>query len=71
MADLAVTPLDQLATSKEVAEYLRVNPETLERLRANGEAPPAFRVGRQYRYRWSEVEVWLQSQAEVREHDAA
>ncbi|MGH2597650.1 MAG: helix-turn-helix domain-containing protein [Actinomycetota bacterium] len=48
-----------LATPVEVADYLRVPLRTIYRWRYAGEGPPALRVGRHLRFRWSDVEEWL------------
>jgi excisionase family DNA binding protein len=48
-----------MATPADVAEYLQVPVKTLYRWRYAGEGPPAYRVGRHLRFRWSDVEGWL------------
>jgi excisionase family DNA binding protein len=45
-------------TSDEVIAFLRVNPRTLYRLIRGGDFP-AVRVGRQWRFRRSDLETWL------------
>lgn len=52
-----------LATPHEVAAYLRRTPKTLRNWRCLGIGPAWIRVGRDVRYRWSDVERWLTSQA--------
>ncbi len=44
---------------KELAEQLHVSCQTLYDLRSQGRGPTGFRVGRQLRFRRSEVEAWL------------
>jgi excisionase family DNA binding protein len=56
----------ELITAAEVAKQLNVDVRTLHRLRMRGEGPPAYRIGRTFRFRSSEVEEWLQSQALIR-----
>jgi excisionase family DNA binding protein len=56
----------QLATLAEVAAYLQVPPKTLHRWRSVGEGPPALKVGRHLRYRWRDVEAWLQTRGDRR-----
>jgi excisionase family DNA binding protein len=51
--------LRPLATPTEVADYLRVPLRTLYRWRYAGDGPPAFRIGRHLRFRWTDVEEWL------------
>jgi excisionase family DNA binding protein len=48
-----------LATPVEVADYLRVPLRTIYRWRYAGDGPPAFRIGRHLRFRWTDVEEWL------------
>lgn len=45
-------------TSDEVISVLRVNARTLYRLIRSGDFP-AVRVGRQWRFRRSDLEAWL------------
>jgi excisionase family DNA binding protein len=45
-------------TTEEVIGFLRVNAQTLYRLIRAGNFP-AVRVGRQWRFRRSDLEVWL------------
>ena len=53
---------DQLLTVQELAEYLAVPVATIYQWRYRKEGPPGFRVGKHLRYRWSEVETWIESQ---------
>jgi excisionase family DNA binding protein len=53
-----------LMTEAEVAEYLRVTVRTLATWRAEGRGPRPLRVGRGIRYRRSDVDAWLERQAE-------
>ena len=45
-------------TVSEVAEYLRVNPQTVYRKAKAGELP-AVRIGRAIRFRKAELEEWM------------
>ena len=51
----------RLATLGEIARYLQVPPKTLYAWRYKGEGPPGYRVGRHVRYRWADVQEWLES----------
>ena len=51
-----------LGSRPEVAEYLHVPVATLERWATRGEGPPYSRVGRHTRYRWDDVDAWLDAQ---------
>lgn len=57
-----------LATVGEVAAFLRVPPKTLYRWRYAGEGPPAYRVGRHLRFRWGDVEAWLEDRGKAPEN---
>ncbi len=52
-------PSEQLATTQEVADYLRKPPHTLECWRSRGEGPKYRKVGRDVRYDWADVAAWL------------
>lgn len=46
----------------EAARLLRIHPKTLQKLTRTGSVP-AYRVGRFWRYRGTDLEMWLQSGA--------
>ena len=50
----------EVMTVSEVAEYLRLNPQTVYRKAKAGELP-ALRIGRVIRFRRSELDHWLKS----------
>ncbi len=52
--------LAEVMTVSEVAQYLRVNPQTVYRKAKAGELP-ALRIGRAIRFRRSELEAWLKT----------
>jgi excisionase family DNA binding protein len=54
----------RLATTEEVSEYLNVPVNTLYDWRRRGLGPKGSRVGRFIRYRWSDVDSWLDRQAQ-------
>jgi excisionase family DNA binding protein len=53
----------RLATRAEVAEYLGVPSGTLTQWAHKGTGPRYTRVGRHARYRWSDVDKWLEKQS--------
>lgn len=54
---------ERLATIEEVAEYLGKTVNSLYVMRHRGTGPRSSKVGRTVRYRWSDVEKWLDEQA--------
>lgn len=54
-----------LATPEQVSEYLGVPITTLHQWRYKHTGPKACKVGRHLRYRWADVEKWLDEQAKV------
>lgn len=52
---------DPILTIKEVADYLKVNERTIYRLAAGGELP-GFKVGNSWRFKQSELELYIASQ---------
>ena len=51
--------LDQLLTVEDLAKYLEVPVATVYAWRHRRQGPPGFRVGRHLRFRWSDVERWI------------
>ena len=54
--------MNDVMTVSEVAEYLRVNPQTVYRKAKAGELP-AVRIGRAIRFRRTELEGWMRTGA--------
>lgn len=52
---------DVFLTTEEVLEYLQINLRTVYRLIKAGRIP-AVRVGRQWRFRKADIDLWLQGQ---------
>ena len=52
--------LNDILTVSEVAEYLRINPQTVYRKAKAGELP-AVRIGRAIRFRRAELDAWLKT----------
>lgn len=57
---------DEFMDPQGLAQFLRVPLGTVYRWRQHGEGPRGYRVGRHVRYRLSEVEAWLERQADPR-----
>lgn len=53
----------RLATTEEVADYLQLSVPALLQMRYMGRAPKASKVGRGLRWKWSDVDEWLEARA--------
>jgi excisionase family DNA binding protein len=51
--------LDSVITLSQLAAQLGVSVQTLYDLRSQGRGPRGFRVGRELRFRVSEIDAWL------------
>ena len=56
---LSETGLGPVVTLSQLATQLGVSVQTLYDLRSQGRGPRGFRVGRELRFRVSEVDAWL------------
>lgn len=52
------TELETAIDSRATARILGLSPITLQQLRARGDGPPFFRIGRTVRYRLGDVIAW-------------
>jgi excisionase family DNA binding protein len=50
---------DRLLTVEDLADYLGVPVTTIYAWRYRRQGPPGFRVGRHLRFRWNDVELWI------------
>ncbi len=55
-----VTVIEQVVSLSELCAHLHVSAQTIYDLRSQGRGPRGFRVGRELRFRVSEVEAWLE-----------
>lgn len=53
-----MSELERWVSSKEVAEYLGINKDTLQRWVTNGKIP-GHRVGRLWKFKISEIDMWI------------
>lgn len=53
----------ELLRESDVARRLGISTNTLRRMRRRGEGPPEQAFGRLVRYRWTDVEQWLDRRA--------
>ena len=51
--------IEQVLSLSELCVHLQVSVQTIYDLRSQGRGPRGFRVGRELRFRISEVEAWL------------
>lgn len=49
----------QLLNVPEAAEYLRMAPQTLAKMRCEGTSPPFIKLGRRVLYDLAEIDQWL------------
>ncbi len=52
-----------LATPHEVSEFLEIPLQTLHLWSSRGIGPRVIKVGRHNRYRWEDIDSWLETQA--------
>ena len=57
-----VTKREPLATTAQVAEYLGRSPQTLRWWRSTGQGPTYSGRYAGVRYRWADVDAWLEAQ---------
>jgi excisionase family DNA binding protein len=51
-----------LASIEDVSVYLGVSITTIRQWRVRREGPPGIKVGRYIRFRWEDVDAWLEDQ---------
>ncbi len=62
---------EPLLTVEDVADYLRLNPETVRVMARRGELP-SMKVGKRvWRFKASEIKAWLEAQHEVAQNPSA
>ncbi len=61
MATSSEPELQAFLTTEDVLGYLKVTPRTIYRLIRTGELP-AVRIGRQWRFRRTDLDQWLDRQ---------
>lgn len=59
MGDSRARPL---ATPEQVAEYLSTTKGTLAQMRYLGTGPAFVKLGKAVRYRWEDVDAWVEAQ---------
>ncbi|GAA1750531.1 hypothetical protein GCM10009747_04850 [Agromyces humatus] len=61
----AALGLEPLLTTSELADYLGVNVQAIYDLRCDRRGPAGIRVGRELRYRATDVRHWLEALQEI------
>lgn len=63
--------IEPVLTLTELCSHLHVSAQTIYDLRCQGRGPHGFRVGRELRFRISEIEAWLtrMEQDDAHRHD--
>jgi len=59
----------RLLTVEELAGYLEVPVATIYAWRHRRQGPPGFRVGKHLRYRWTDVERWIEDRTAQTGHE--
>ena len=59
-SSLADRAIEELLTSKEASQILKIHPKVLERMAKRGEVP-ALKVGKFWRYRATTLDAWINS----------
>ena len=57
--------LEPLLTAQDLADFLHVPIATIYAWRYRRQGPPGFRVGRHLRYRWADIQQWLDQRLEA------
>jgi excisionase family DNA binding protein len=60
--------VDRLLTVEDLADYLDVPVATIYAWRYRRRGPPGFRVGRHLRFRWGDVEDWIEGRITQTSH---
>jgi excisionase family DNA binding protein len=66
-----VKQLPSLLSAVELAAYLGVPRSTIHYWRGKGKGPPGFKVGKQLRFRASDVERWLEERSHTNRRGAS
>lgn len=65
-----MNPMRKLATGPEFCEFTGITPGQAEQMRFHGTGPKFIKVtGHQVRYRWEDIEEWLESRTKSRTDD--
>jgi len=58
------TEIPEIMTGHEVAEYLKLHPETVQRLAKRGDLS-AFRLGSDWRFRRADIDRWIEKRETI------
>ena len=68
MTDLTPKGLEDVLTTSELAAHLKVTRQVIYDLRHNGQGPRGVHVGKELRYKVSEINAWLEQRSEPLTH---
>jgi excisionase family DNA binding protein len=60
--------IDRLLTVQDLADYLGVSVATIYAWRYRQLGPPGFRIGKHLRFRWSDIERWIEDRITQTSH---
>ena len=66
--DSAMDSVDRLLTVDDLADYLDVPVATIYGWRYHRQGPPGFRIGKHLRFRWSDIERWIEDRITQTSH---
>jgi excisionase family DNA binding protein len=58
------TEIPEIMTGRDVAEYLKLHPETVQRLAKRGDLS-AFRLGSDWRFRRGDIQRWIEKRETI------
>jgi excisionase family DNA binding protein len=56
----SIVQFEPVVDSEEAAKFLNINPKTLQKMARNGDVP-AYRIGKLWKFRISDLDGWLRS----------
>ena len=64
MTDFIREGLEEVLTTSELAEYLKVTRQVIYDLRHAGQGPRGVHVGKELRYKVSDISAWLEQRSD-------
>jgi len=60
--------MDKWLTLEQIAEYLQLNTSSIYKIAQTGKIP-AYKVGRQWRFRKEEIDAWVERRKVIKKKD--